>query len=86
MVKYLKKHIKRYIEKGEHLFKDDIKGKDRVVVRADLVANSLLKKEKGDTLDRSLVRHDPEKLGTQLYKIFRKGWRSKLFSFLSMYR
>ena len=80
------KAYQRYIEKGEHLFKDDIKGKDRVVVRADLVANSLLKKEKGDTLDRSLVRHDPEKLGVQLYKIFRKGWRSKLFSFLSMYR
>jgi len=76
----------RYIEKGEHLFKDDIKGKDRVVIRSDLVANSLLKKDKGDTLDRSLVRHDPEKLGTQLYSIFRKGWRSKLFSFLSMYR
>ncbi len=80
------KAYQRYIEKGEHLFKEDLRGKDRVVIREDLVANSLLQREKGDTLDRSLVRHDPEKVGNELYKIFRKGWRSKLFSFLSMYR
>lgn len=80
------KAYQKYIEKGEHLFIDDVKGTDRIVIRADLIANSLLKKDKGDTLDRSLVRHDPEKLGNELYKIFRKGWRSKLFSFLSMYR
>lgn len=80
------KAYQKYIEKGEHLFVDDVKGTDRTVIRADLVANSLLKKDKGDSLDRSLVRHDPEKLGNELYKIFRKGWRSKLFSFLSMYR
>ncbi len=80
------KAYKRYIDYGEHLFKDDIKKGDREVIKADLVANSLIKKDKGDTLDRSFVRHDPDKVANELYRIFRKGWRSKLFSFLSMYR
>jgi len=80
------KAYQRYIKQGEHIFKDDIKKNGREIIRADLVANSVIKKDKGDTLDRSLVRHDPDKVGNELYKIFRKGWKSKLFSFLSMYR
>ena len=80
------KAYQRYIEQGEHIFKDDLKENGREVIRTDLVANSVIKKDKGDTLDRSLVRHDPDKVANELYKIFRKGWKSKLFSFLSMYR
>lgn len=80
------KAYQRYIDYGEHLFEDDVKGEAREIIKADLVANSLIKKAKGDTLDRSFVRHDPEKVANELYKIFRKGWRSKLFSFLSLYR
>ena len=80
------KAYQRYIEQGEHIFKDNLKENGREVIRADLVANSVIKKDKGDTLDRSLVRHDPDKVANELYKIFRKGWKSKLFSFLSMYR
>ncbi len=80
------KAYKRYIKQGGHIFKDDIKKNGREIIRADLVANSVIKKDKGDTLDRSLVRHDPDKVAKELYKIFRKGWKSKLFSFLSMYR
>lgn len=77
----------RYISDGEHLFKDDIQNdKRRHIVRADVVANSILKKDQGDELVRSLVRHDPEKLSKQLYSIFRKGWRSTLHSLLSLYR
>jgi hypothetical protein len=30
-------------------------------------------KEKGDTLKRSFIRHDPQKLGKALYTTFRKG-------------
>lgn len=78
---------KRYIKDGEHLFIDDLKDvKSREVVRTDLVANSVIQKDKGDILYRSLIRHDSQKVGKQLYKIFRKGWRSKLYSFLSLYR
>jgi hypothetical protein len=77
----------RYIKDGESIFKDDL-GKDshREVIRTDLVANSVIKKDKGDTLVRSLVRHDSEKLGKNLYKIFRGSWKSTLFTFLSFYR
>ena len=78
---------KRYLKDGEHLFMDDLESSSkRVVVKTDLVANSLIKKDKGDELVRSLVRHDPEKLSKELYKVFRKGWRSAFHSFLSLYR
>lgn len=77
----------RYVKDGESVFKDDLGvGKDRDILRCDLVANSLVKKQKGDKLVRSLVRHDSEKLGSNLYGIFRKGWRSLLFKILSFYR
>lgn len=79
---------KRYLEDGENLFKDDLDDTDssRVIIRTDLVANSAIKREKGDTLVRSLVRHDSSKLGKSLYSIFRKGWKSTLHTFLSFYR
>ena len=78
---------KRYLKDGEHLFMDDLESSSkRVVVKTDLVANSLIKKDKGDELVRSLVRHDSEKLSKELYKIFRKGWKSTLHFFLSLYR
>lgn len=77
----------RYKRDGESVFKDDLGvDKERAILRCDLVANSLVKKEKGDTLVRSLVRHDSEKLGKNLYKVFRKGWKSVLYKFLSFYR
>ncbi len=78
---------KRYIDDGESLFKDNLgNGGDRKIIRTDLVANSVIKRDKGDTLVRSLVRHDSEKLGRNLYKIFRVGWKSSLFTLLSFYR
>lgn len=78
---------KRYIEDGENLFKDDLsKDSKRVIIRTDLVANSVIKKEQGDTLVRSLVRHDSLKLAKSLYSIFRRGWRSTLYTLLSLYR
>ncbi len=77
----------RYKRDGESVFKDDLGvDKERAILRCDLVANSLVRKEKGDTLVRSLVRHDSEKLGKNLYKVFRKGWKSVLYKFLSFYR
>ena len=82
-----KEAYQRYLDDGEHLFVDDLeKDGKRTIVRADLVANSVIRKDKGDKLVRSLIRHDPEKLGRALYKIFRKGWRAILYSFLSLYR
>lgn len=77
----------RYKGDGEHVFDDDLLDvKNRMVIRTDLVANSVIKKDSGDELVRSLVRHDSEKLSKQLYKIFRKGWKNTLYSVLSLYR
>ncbi|MGI6423055.1 MAG: gluconeogenesis factor YvcK family protein [Candidatus Dojkabacteria bacterium] len=82
-----KEAYKRYIADGESLFKDDlVADRKRKVLREDLVANSVIKRDKGDTLVRSLVRHDSKKLGKVLYHIFRNRWKSLLHSFLSFYR
>lgn len=39
------------------------------VISADLISNKIIKKEKGDTLRRSFIRHDPEKLASLCIKI-----------------
>ncbi len=78
---------KRYVEDGESIFLDDIKDSEgRNIVREDLVANSVIKKEKGDVLVRSLVRHDPEKLRKVLYGIFRSRAKHLFYKLLSFYR
>ena len=83
-----KSALTRYINQGEHIFIDDLKDTEkRIVIRTDLIANSLVKKDKGDQLVRSLVRHDPDKLGKELYKIFRsKGMDRILRWILNVYR
>jgi uncharacterized cofD-like protein len=82
------KALQRYLKDGEHIFKDDLdENQDINVVRADVVANSVIKKDKGDKLVRSLVRHDPEKLGKELYKIFRNSSFERFYRrILNLYR
>ncbi len=78
---------KRYIDDGESLFIDDLKESgQRKVIREDLVANSIIKKDKGDVLVRSLIRHDPDKLRSVLYGIFRGPIKTLLYKILSFYR
>ena len=63
------------------IIQDDIKNSKRLeVIRTDLVANEPIRKDKGDVLARSLVRHDPKKLAKELYKIFNKSSLSRFFS------
>ncbi|MDD3474873.1 MAG: YvcK family protein [Candidatus Dojkabacteria bacterium] len=83
-----KNALKRYLDQGEHQFKDDLEeNSKRKIIKADLIANSLVKKDKGDELVRSLVRHDPEKLGSELYKIFRNQGVSRVFRWIiNVYR
>lgn len=66
------KIYKRYIEKGQFVIKDDIVDEDVTckVIRSDFVATKPIKKDKGDELERSLIRHDSDKLSRELYKIF----------------
>lgn len=50
---------------------NDLKGKlPYKVVSSDLLSTRVIKKEKGDTLQRSLIRHDPEKISYACMKIF----------------
>lgn len=77
--------FKRYVSEGENLIIDDTKnGQGRKVIRADLVANNVVKKDKGDVLIRSLIRHDSNKIAKELYKIFNdssvKRFLKRLFS------
>lgn len=78
---------KRYLDDGENVFVDDLgNGGGRKIIREDLVANSTVKKDSGDTLVRSLVRHDEDKLARELLKIFRKRPLSWFKSFISFYK
>jgi len=82
------KALKRYLDQGEHIFEDDLgENNKRDIVRADLVANSVIKKDKGDLLNRSLVRHNPQKIGPELYKIFKSnGWNRVFAKIINLYR
>ncbi|MDD4381916.1 MAG: YvcK family protein [Candidatus Dojkabacteria bacterium] len=72
---------KRYIADGENLIIDNvIENKRLQVIREDLVANDPIKKDKGDVLIRSLVRHDSKKLGKILYGIFNHSSLSRFLS------
>lgn len=75
-----KEAFQRYIEDGENLIKDDIdESGGRIVIRKDLVANDDIKQEKGDTLKRSFVRHDSQKIGKALSRIFTKNPLGRFF-------
>ncbi len=75
-----KEAFQRYIEDGENIIKDDILTDEKhTVVRKDLVANDDIKREKGDTLKRSLVRHDSHKVGKALYRVFNKSPLARFF-------
>lgn len=73
---------KRYLQDNEHILEDDLHdGNGRIVLRKDLVGSQPIKKQKGDKLKRSLIRHDSEKVAKQLYAIFNND-KSKLFRIL----
>jgi uncharacterized cofD-like protein len=63
--------LKKYKDRGEHPIEDDIQDNPPYqVVRAHLTHDIAIEQDKGDTLVRSLIRHDAEKLADALYKIF----------------
>ncbi|MBU1104309.1 YvcK family protein [Candidatus Parcubacteria bacterium] len=63
------KIIKKYKEENGYPVKDDLKGGTYKVLRGDFLAEGVVARDKGDTLKRSLVRHDPEKLAKVLVKL-----------------
>ncbi|HOV34670.1 MAG TPA: YvcK family protein [Candidatus Dojkabacteria bacterium] len=80
----------RYLEEGEDVIKDDLsENSKRKIIRKDLVADGVIKRDKGDVLVRSLVRHDSDKLANELIHIFNSDKNriaSLLRSFLSNYK
>ncbi|MHC1716306.1 MAG: uridine diphosphate-N-acetylglucosamine-binding protein YvcK [Candidatus Dojkabacteria bacterium] len=63
--------FKRYLKDGENAIEDDLgDGFGRKILRKDLVATNAVKKEKGDKLERSFVRHDQKKVASELYSLF----------------
>jgi uncharacterized cofD-like protein len=64
--------VKYYKDNGEHLIVEDLSNDDGEKIYADLVAEDIFKKDKGDDLVRSIVRHDSDSLGWELYKLMRE--------------
>jgi len=63
--------LKKYEERGEHPVHDDLDTSHPFdIVRTQLTHDAEVQKDKGDTLVRSLIRHDAQKLSDVLYKIF----------------
>ncbi len=63
--------LKKYYERGEHPIADDVmENPPYVLVRTHLTHDAQVEQDRGDTLVRSLIRHDAEKLANALYKIF----------------
>ncbi len=62
--------LRKYRDEGEPvaLGKKGLNGGHKLV-GANLLANGLVKKAKGDTLQRALIRHDPERLAQILMRV-----------------
>lgn len=52
----------RYALEGEYIVKDDLKDIPCRVIRSKLLADGIVKPDRGDSLRRSFLRHDPAKL------------------------
>ena len=67
-----KELIERYqkVDKASKI-EDDVGGHYRKarIIRADVLSNDAYKKPTSDKIDRSLIRHDPDKLARVIYKI-----------------
>lgn len=61
--------LKKYTEIGRKPVEDDLVEGKYQVQRADIVGDEMIERDQGDTLVRSLVRHDGEKLGKVLYNL-----------------
>jgi uncharacterized cofD-like protein len=67
--KFPKAVLNAYRKEQAKPVEDDLSGNNYRILRRDLVSKRLHKKAKGDALSRSVVRHDPAKLGRVLIDI-----------------
>ncbi len=55
--------LERYTKAGEHVIADDFTDEDKLaVIRKDVLSGAIARQISGDRLQRSLLRHDSEKL------------------------
>ncbi len=65
-----KKAIATYANYQEHPVTDDLpKLTEYTIIRKDVVSSQMIQKSASDTLVRSLIRHDSEKLGSLLFDL-----------------
>jgi uncharacterized cofD-like protein len=65
-----KEILKRYEIERASPVKDDLQGIEGIkVIKTDLISNIVHTKAKTDNLQRSLIRHDPEKLAKEIMKL-----------------
>ncbi|MFA6105534.1 MAG: gluconeogenesis factor YvcK family protein [Patescibacteria group bacterium] len=64
-----KKVLQHYAKEKEYPIEDNLVEHKYKVVRKNLVSQREVKKDQGDSLKRSLIRHDSQKLGKVLYEI-----------------
>lgn len=61
--------LRRYADEGEPVSRGARETDDRSLVGKDLLARSLYRRQAGDTLPRTLIRHDSTKLAKALYEL-----------------
>lgn len=64
--------LEKYKEENSIPVEDDLDNfplGDTKVVRADILSDKIIEPDKGDTIKRSIIRHDPEKLAKALASI-----------------
>lgn len=62
--------LERYAEENAFPVKDDLNGSDKVkVIRETFISGNVFEKAKGDSLVRSLIRHDSDKLAKAIISL-----------------
>ncbi|MDF1498058.1 MAG: YvcK family protein [Patescibacteria group bacterium] len=61
--------IRKYENENDFPVEDDLSRGDRHVIRADFLSSEEIKKDKSDNLQRSLIRHDGEKIAKEIEKL-----------------
>lgn len=69
---YPKRILAKYREENAFPVEDDLKDGYFKVIRADLAAAPVFQKQKGDKLQRSMIRHSPQKLARTLYGLINR--------------
>lgn len=64
--------LKKYQEEHTFLVKDDLSGSGCKIVRAALLSRQVNQKSQADRLQRSMIRHDPDKLAKALLELIQK--------------